>query len=638
MYAPIVISLTFNEALPDLNYLIKKENIFNIDTLIYCCGLKNISNSYWSDVFGGTFPQFSTTAITVTVGGTVLTRVYTTENLINKPNSFLYLDNVVYVHIDFSNTNARASLGFTGALRRLDFVNNIVNFENPSDTEIDGYPSYPILNINNVVKEIDDNIGGISFVNAISFEVMNHLHTPLAFGGVEVLKYAVGSNLYNSSAVVLANRDYVNAIDEMDTLFKGFITNFSYNKDGYKFTIEDFKTTFSDTFCHLFNRADYFVSGGVYADNDDYVPYLFGSMEVELIEIASKVVSDTITNHYYIAIDKACNPSPFDLNKVYDSDHRRISGDISLLNNHILVWADNSEHETNNEPDTAFVTGDTENKVLDIIKQMIEYQRLNWVDNVDEQAFIELYDSSPRVNLYIDDDTSTKEIINAVCEDDMLYVFPGSKGKITFSHWPAYKNKMYRDAQSDEERYEAIERQIIHKVNVNDILDFPEVDYSESFDKFVSQITMKHNQVKNDFQDVYISARYKDRAISYFNKSVNATIESHLADQRDVELFAENYFFRFNQLAATIKVKLAHEVYDYQLLDVINLDLSALNFELFIHQLWCVKAIDYNTSELTLEELPNSIIHYYNLSLDEIEASLDTEPWVIDATVNEETI
>ena len=424
---PIVVSLTFNDIAFDASILQKREDLFSIDTTIYNFSIKNIGNTYWETAFGGSYVTFNNAGITITIAGIILNRVYETDALVNSSNTFLVINETVYVNIDYSNTNSRIAVGFQSGDSRLNFINAITNYINPSDTEIDGIPAYPILNISSINNNIGNNVGGIAFINNVNFAVSNYAKSSIGYGGFNNLKQAVGSNLYNSVVEIFINENYVNKIDEMKLLFKGFVSNFFYDINEYNFTISDFRTSFSDVFCSNFSINDYYVQNAVYEEDlDIFVPYLWGARNVELIKIAI-IENINTTFHYYIAIDKECNANPFDLTKVFDRDENIIDANTLYLEKpYILRWTENTTPNIpieQTEPYSAFVKGNNNNKILDIIKQLFIFQKWNWNETIDLVKYHSIYDFSPRINLLIDEDKTTKEILTTVCETDQLYIF-----------------------------------------------------------------------------------------------------------------------------------------------------------------------------------------------------------------------
>lgn len=520
--APIVASLTFNNASPEANILQQRGDLFALDTTIYSYSIKNFENTYWDTIFGGRYLQFNSKSITVTIGGIMLDRMYSATQLFATPNSFLVIesDAIVYIHLDKkSNTNAKISIGFSGSENRLNFVNAVLDYKNPSNVIIDDEPAYPILSINDIAKKIDDNIGGIALMNSINFSVNNYQKTPLAFSGISNLQFAVGANLYNSVFEIYSNIDYVNKIEKMRLLFKGFTTDFSYDRNNYNFTIEDFRSSFGSIFCDVFNSDDYNVSEltAYELDRNDYVPYLFGYMRVELLMIGERSVKDANNNEteykYYIAINKNCNPNPFgNTLQIYDDDGNTVTNitnpdgtksTISKYNNYILVWSKYTPYNrTNttlnirdlNEPKSAFVNGNQNNTALEIIKQIFQFQ-YNWSKNnddawnvlVDNDRWLELNRYSPEINLLIEDDQTTKEIITKVCEDDMLFIFNGVRGKITFSHFPGSSINQANAAQG--EIFE--EFNATWFLDSNGIMEYPQISYSTSYNRFASEMLIK---------------------------------------------------------------------------------------------------------------------------------------------------
>ena len=649
---PIVASLTFNDASPDANILQQRGDVFALDKTIYSYSIKNFENTYWDNIFGGTYLKFNSHRITMTVAGELLQPMNTYAQLLETPNSFLVVesDAVVYVHLkgddakSVSNTNARVSVGFAGSQNRLNFVNALLDYKNPSNVTIDDEPAYPILSINDIAKRIDDNVGGIALMNSINFSVTNYQKTPLAFSAISNLQYAVGANLYNSVFEIYSNIDYVNRTSAMRLLFKGFVTDFGYDRNNYNFTIEDFRSTFGSIFCNTFNSNDYNVSAitSYSLDTNDYVPYLFGNMRVELLKIGERKLTEGNGDEkywsYYIAIDKKCNANPFGSTlRVYDDDGNAVtnitnpdgtSSTISKYNNFILVWYKFTPYTKGTqsgiirdlkEPKSAFVNGNQTNTALEIIKQMFYFQYgwvigndEGWKALVDNDRYLELNRYSPKINLLIEDDKTTKEIITTVCEDDMLFIFNGVGGKITFSHFPgSLINQAKAPIGKKFEEFNAV-----WFLDYNGIMEYPAISYSSSYDRYTSEMIIKHTRVIDAFSQQHVSVVHRDEAKAYFNKSVNATIESNLADTEDIGIYASNYLRRFNNLSAQATIKLAVPVYNYQLLDLVLCDFKELGIELFINNIFIIIGINYTKNEITVEELPQGNINYYNLILD----------------------
>jgi len=622
---PVVVSMSFNEAAPDAHILQQRGDLSSLDTLIYSYSIKNIADTYWSAKFGGTYIQFNNVSVTININGIILNRVYTTTELITYSNSFYISESsfVIYVHINYSNVNSRAYLSFAGAKNRLNFVDGILDFKNPSNVRIDNEIAYPILNINDITKRIDDNIGGIALIDSVSFGAMNHKNTPL--------NYAVGDNVYNAIAEIYANSYYVNKIDYMLLLFKGFVSDFSYSEDNINFTIQDFRNSFSNIFCNVFNLNNYYILNAIYEiDNNTYIPYLYGEMQVELIEIAAIETYDNAdppvlqnTKHYYIAIDKVCNNNPFDLNKIYDGDGNPTFQGLSLYDNFILQWfEDKTSEEDQIEPKSAFVIGNQSNKVLDIVKAMFIFQNWNWDLEINKTNYDNLYAYSPRVNLLIEDDTTTKEIITTVCEDDMLYIFHGWDGLLNFGHYPGFINNK-----------DIPEVKAVWFIDSKELIEYPEISYENSYSKFTSQILIKYRKASDKFTEQYVSLIMKDKALANYNKSVNTTIESNLANLSDIQIFATNYFRRYNYLSAKVTLQLNTPIFNFKLLDLVLCNFTELGYELPLKGIWTITEINYTQRSIVMEELPYSDLSFFNLNLDDITATLDTIDWSVDQYV-----
>jgi hypothetical protein len=296
-------------------------------------------------------------------------------------------------------------------------------------------------------------------------------------------------------------------------------------------------------------------------NRDENLPVVYGNIKTKVIQIDEYkfVAGDNIT----------------DVSQVFNKDGASVSFTFS-----------EGIISTDEEIESAVVTGNTNNKlgdvVIDIIKSKtnISYVASFW--DLDETNMYRI--NSPAINIQFKGGT-VRNAVKEALSSDSVFLIEKNNGRFTLRKWGTTYQK--------------------HIIPSWNITKFPTKDYAEAQKNYFSSCSIAYNYDfhEDEHSDAYLYTAKEKQAIRAYNKKLRKPFETYLTNEADCKLLAEQLTTRFSILRETVKVSIGKDTSEINLLDTVELEMK-INERIFSDKInWVVKEIDPAQDTLTLENL-----------------------------------
>jgi hypothetical protein len=264
---------------------------------------------------------------------------------------------------------------------------------------------------------------------------------------------------------------------------------------------------------------------------------------------------------------------------VYDKDGNQITN-IDFTNGIIT---------TDKEAEYAVVTGNTNNKIGEIIINIIENKTdISYIDSFWDIFETNKYiNNSPVVNIAFTGGMVKDAVRNALMSD-MVFLIQKNNGKFTLRQWGETYN--------------------IFNVKNWEITKFPVKDYNEAQKNYLSSCFIQYNYNFNDesYSNVLLYNTDEDKAETTYSKLVRKEFKTYLTNETDAFNLGKKLSDRFSILRETIQVGLGYNTSEINLLDTIELEVIINNRKFSKYTQWTVREIDPAQDVLTLEPVITS--------------------------------
>jgi hypothetical protein len=306
---------------------------------------------------------------------------------------------------------------------------------------------------------------------------------------------------------------------------------------------------------------------------NETVPVIYGTVKIKPIKISENT---------FVAGENV------NVTAAYNKEGNSV---IYYFNNQIIVYppqqlGESDEDYAAREIETVLVTGNTNNKIGDVVVNLISSKtNITYVASFWDLAETNSYRAnSPRINIVFDGGT-VRNAIKEALSSDSVFLIQKNNGRFTLRKWG-----------------NTYQKHIIPSWNVTK---FYSKDFSESQNNYFSSCTIPYNYnfVENTHNNVCLYIQNERKAINRYHKNVRKTFETYLTNESDCITLATQLFTRFSTFRSTVKVAIGIDTSNVNLLDMVELDLT-INGRVFSkNKNWIVKEIDPSQDTILLENI-----------------------------------
>ena len=524
-------------------------NNYNKQFNIYEININPIEKTYWTD-WGGTYDHFIGTQIELYYSQ-FLQKVNNENELEVTPFS-LYItnENIVLINIpkhpwlypDYSTENEEV----------IPFLSSSLNPDKPSNNIIREVNAKTRLEIPNFSIKLSDSIAGITLNQGYSITLYNNdgyfddeekwnlLNTPLH------LKKSIGENP---------------SYTDFKTIRTGLIENVSTDFENIQIDVSDKFKSLNEPICNVIIEKDYpnvIIDDKAIGKN---IPVLYGTKKIKLIKL---------NDNNYVAAEYISN-----ISGVYDNENNEISFNYDNISNII---------KTVSKADYAIVTGYTENKIGEIIKDLvtrkskIQYNNSNW--NIDELS--EYINYSSKINIVFNSG-DIKKAIQDILKNDLAYFIQQVDGRFTIRQY----GKDYN----------------VHLIPSWSITKKPDKTWASAQENYFSSCILNYDYTDDEDYKSYLYNERENESENKYRKITRKTFNTDLIYKEDVEKLSKLLSNRYTDLKQTLTIAIGIDTSEFELLDMVILDTN-INDRKFINtQNYIIKEINPAQDILTLETI-----------------------------------
>jgi hypothetical protein len=505
-------------------------------------------DTYWT-FWGGWYDNPIANQLEIYIGGHTLIRVDSLEDCCEEENSLFDIPTAGIVYINVSKHTWLYDEVTTNYRKIISFLSGPKNQNNPSDNVFYN-EQWPIkLETPKFSVKLSDVINGLTKYSTFDFTLYNE---DGYFDDLEA------TNFFNSPSYIRKTWKENPTADDFISIRYGMVETIKINDKTMIVSCADLFRTLEEPVCKIVK--DIFPTAT--ENTDENLPVVYGTVTIPLIEISTLqyVAGENITA----------------LINVYDKDGIIIENP-DFTDGVITVTR---------EAEYAMVTGSINNKIGEIVKNIIEtktnirYMETFWdISETDEYI-----NNSPEINIAFTDGT-VRDAIKDTLLSDMVFLIQKNDGRFTLREW----GKLYS----------------VFTMKDWEITKFPTKNYSDAQKNYLSSCSIKYNY--NFFDDVYNNTLLynndEDKAEEKYSKLVRKEFETCLTNETDAFNLGAELSYRFSTLKETIQIGVGHDTSEINLLDFIKLELN-INRRLFSKNTeWIVKEIDPAQDILTLETI-----------------------------------
>ncbi|MDR2660827.1 MAG: hypothetical protein LBC17_02125 [Lactobacillaceae bacterium] len=507
---------------------------------------KHPTNSWWYN-WGGYNDIPVINQMQLYIGEHYLVTVYSLEDCCNTPWS-IYDEptaGMIYINVPMHSwlyesalSSYRIVISFTSGPKT----------DNPSD-DIYNDEHWPVrLETPKLTVKLSDVINGLTKYSTFDFTLFND---DGYFDDAEV------SNFFNSPTFIKKTWVDNPTPDDFIPIRYGIVESIKLDDKTMHVSCGDMFRTLEEPVSKVVKN----IFNDAVENKDEDLSVVYGTIKTKVIKI------DT---NKYVAGENIISVS-----QVFDKDNNSTSFTFS---GGIIT--------TNTEIESAIVTGNTNNRLGDVIvdiitsKTDITYVASFW-DLVETNNYMV---NSPRINIEFNGGT-VRNAVKEALSSDSVFLIQKNNGRFTLRKWG--------------NTYE------IFNIPHWNITKFPSKDFAEAQNNYFSSCSIAYNYDFNDDEhtNVYLYTAKEKQAKRAYNKVVRKAFETYLTNENDCMLLAEQLSNRFSTLRETVKVSIGMDTSEINLLDTIELELN-INDRLFsTKNKWIVKEIDPAQDSLTLENI-----------------------------------
>jgi len=456
------------------------------------------------------------------------------------------------------------------------FLSNALNPENPSNNIIREENARTLLEVPSFTVRLSDNIAGISLNQGFSIT----LHNNNGFFDDEHRMNLFNTPLYLKKSTV-ENPQY----DDFKMIRDGLVENTNTNFDRVTLDVADrFRALENPVYKVI--KPEYLGYHIRESSVNLQMPLVFGTVRMRPIQIND--------NQYMTAENAAA------VLGVFDRDGEQISGFSFNTDTKVLTVPDvprideNGDIVTDNDGNTEYitprvteilVTGDTDNRIGQIIKWMFEnkasilFNETNF--NVSEYN---LYtNNSFRINIAITGG-NVRRAIEDVLRNDMAFLVQQTDGRFSLR---SYQNRNTYP---------------VRNIPAWAITRKPERDFSRAQNNYFSSCIIDYvDNAGETFSEIY-NDRANDAERTY-RRRIQKTFDTRLTNKSDARQLAGILSDRYTNMKQIIKLAVGINTAEFQLLDRVSVDIDINERKFGTPTDFIITAINHAQDILELEQI-----------------------------------
>jgi hypothetical protein len=440
-------------------------------------------------------------------------------------------------------------------LRTVGYYSSGPKSDNPSD-DIYNNEHWPIrLETPKLSVKLSDVINGLVKYSSFDFTLFND---DGIFDNAEVTNY------FNSPAFIRKSWVENPSVNDFIPIRYGIIESIKIDDKTMQFSCGDkFRTLDEPVSITVGDKFPDAVE-----NKDDNLPVVYGTVKLKPIKI------DT---NKYVAGENIIGVS-----SVFDKDGNSVGFSFS-----------SGVITTSQEIDSVIVTGNTNNRLGDVIVDIISSKtRITYIDSFWDLNETNAYRlSSPTINIVFDGITVRNAVKNALASDS-VFLIQKNDGRFTLRKW----GNDYG----------------IHSISKEMITKFPKKDFSDAQSNYFSSCSIDYNYdfYEKECKNTFLFTDNEKSAIKNYSKKVRKTFETCLIYSNDCLKLARQLSNRFSTLREQVQVAVGQDTSRINLLDTVYLPLVINDRHFSVipgvtppidRNTWIVKEIDPAQDILVLE-------------------------------------
>ncbi|MCL2294480.1 MAG: hypothetical protein FWC36_06425 [Spirochaetes bacterium] len=533
---------TYIHPTPSNNYD-KRYNVYEIDINEYP------EESYWLD-WGGYYDNFSGSSLELYYSQ-FLMRVQTLEEVFYTPFSlFITADNIVLFNVpkhpwlypDYS----------TEINSVIPFISSALDPANPSNNRVKGMLAAARLEMPNFTVKLSDAISGITLNQGFTLSLINN---DGYFDNDE--KWNLFNTPVRIKKATMENPGY----NDFKAIRTGLVENITTTFDKFQITVADRLRSMGEPVCDVLRQS---MFPGIIIDEKDLnknIPLVYGTKKIKLLKL-----NDT----NYIAAEYVTS-----VNGVFDRDGNNIFYGFNPLTGVITVTG---------EPDSAIITGYTNNKIGEIIKDIIsrktniQFNNSNW--NLDELN--QYIDISAPINIVLSSG-NVKAAIQNILKNDMAFFIQQIDGRFTIRKYGT--------------------EYAIHEIPAWSATKKPEKIFDSAQEHYFSSCIINYDFIEDDRYKSFLFADRENQAENNFRRRVRKTFDTELIYEEDALVLSKLLSDRYTAMRQTLKLAIGIDTSGFELLDTVVFNAAINKREFSSVSKFIIKEINPAQDMLVLEEL-----------------------------------
>jgi len=529
---------------PSMKYP-KRYNIYELDIG------EHPTKSYFLD-WGGKHDNISGEKINLYISKYLLP-VNTPQELISKEYTMLTANGKVYVNLP-KHPWLYALPGVNADGVEM-FLSAPLDGGDPSNNSLNGVDVPIKLETPSVPVKLADNMNGIVLSQSFNLAMINN------DGYFDLNKTALNTPI----ELKKTSKDKPEYAD-FKAIRKGLVESTRTSMDKHDLTAADSQRALEENVCGLITKEKYPTAIEKYINKN--MPVLYGRKRVKLLKLND--------NFQYVAAELISA-----VHAVYDKDGNIINAQI-----------DNGVITATAEAETADVTGVNDNKISEIIKDLITrksgvpWGETNW--NIEE---INQYDAvAPRINIVFESG-SVKNAIDKVLKSDMAYFIQQNSGLFTLRKYGyGYGNRV---------------------IDAKHITKKPEISDGSGQKKYFSSCVIAY-AFNNDANISYLYDAKEAEAELIYRKVLRKTFETDLIGEDDARNLAELLSERYTAIQKEVKLAVGFDASEYELLDMVECEININGRKLIDKKHFVITETDPAQDTFTLETFDVKKLRVFN--------------------------
>ena len=432
------------------------------------------------------------------------------------------------------------------------FLSSALNPDNPSNNIIRTVAALTRLEIPYFTIKLSDNISGMTLNQGFNISLINND----GYFDDEEKWNLFNTPIYIKKAIV-ENPEY----EDFKTIRSGLVENISSDYNSFQITVSDKLRAMGEPICNIIKQSEFL---GVIIEEkylNKNIPVIYGTKKIKLLKLDET---------HYVGAEFISS-----VLHVFNRDGENITWTYNSITNII---------ETVVEADSAIITGYTENKIGEVIKDIItrktniQFNNSNW----NEEEINEYINRSPRINTSITSG-NVKNAVQDILKNDMAFFIQQVDGRFTIRKYGMNYDTHYIPSWVITQR--------------------PEKSWDNAQENYFSSCIINYGNIDDNEINSFLYAERENEAENMYRRIVKKIFDTELVELQDAKNLAELLSDRYTTMKQTLKLAIGIDTSNFELLDYVVLPAKINDREFSKQELWLIKEINPAQDILTLESV-----------------------------------